>query len=217
MTIQPTYHWQFNERKGNTARDAIGGVQASLAKAELNGHGRIGNAIHLLKKDSHVNLGKEVGQFGTSDFTVAFSMKNISTHGDNELDIIGDQVMQGHGNFFSVRLTDRKIFFHVDENSKGKHYVKVATKRLSTVPNRAWFHVAVVRKGRTIQIYIDGVLAAEAASTTGIANIRSEEHTSELQSQSTISYAVFCLKKKKKKRKRKNKQPREEKEEEETL
>ena len=27
---------------------------------------------------------------------------------------------------------------------------------------------------------------------------RSEEHTSELQSQSTISYAVFCLKKKKK-------------------
>ena len=28
---------------------------------------------------------------------------------------------------------------------------------------------------------------------------RSEEHTSELQSQSTISYAVFCLKKKKKK------------------
>ena len=29
--------------------------------------------------------------------------------------------------------------------------------------------------------------------------IRSEEHTSELQSQSTISYAVFCLKKKKKK------------------
>ena len=29
-------------------------------------------------------------------------------------------------------------------------------------------------------------------------DVRSEEHTSELQSQSTISYAVFCLKKKKK-------------------
>ena len=35
---------------------------------------------------------------------------------------------------------------------------------------------------------------------------RSEEHTSELQSQSTISYAVFCLKKKKKKEKKKQKQ-----------
>ena len=34
-------------------------------------------------------------------------------------------------------------------------------------------------------------------------NIRSEEHTSELQSQSTISYAVFCLKKKKEKKRKK--------------
>src|SRR5881409_2339078 len=33
---------------------------------------------------------------------------------------------------------------------------------------------------------------------------RSEEHTSELQSQSHISYAVFCLKKKKKKKKNKS-------------
>ncbi len=33
---------------------------------------------------------------------------------------------------------------------------------------------------------------------------RSEEHTSELQSQDRISYAVFCLKKKKKNKTRKN-------------
>src|SRR6056300_1785033 len=35
---------------------------------------------------------------------------------------------------------------------------------------------------------------------------RSEEHTSELQSHSEISYAVFCLKKKKKKKPKKKKQ-----------
>ena len=39
----------------------------------------------------------------------------------------------------------------------------------------------------------------------------SEEHTSELQSQFRISYAVFCLKKKKKKRKEKEKEEEEEK------
>ena len=33
--------------------------------------------------------------------------------------------------------------------------------------------------------------------------MRSEEHTSELQSRETISYAVFCLKKKKTKKKKK--------------
>src|SRR6187397_3415290 len=36
----------------------------------------------------------------------------------------------------------------------------------------------------------------------GAAGQRSEEHTSELQSLYTISYAVFCLKKKKKKKKK---------------
>ena len=171
MAVQPQYHWQFNERQETTTVDTVNSAQSSLFKAALKGHGRIGNAIHLLSKDSHVNLGKEVGQFGTSDFTVAFGMKNISNHGDNELDIIGDQTMKGHGNFFSVRLSDRRIFFHVDENSKAKHYVRVQTSRLPMVSNRTWFHVAVVRKGRTIKIYIDGVLAAEAESKTGVANI----------------------------------------------
>ena len=39
----------------------------------------------------------------------------------------------------------------------------------------------------------------------GKALVRSEEHTSELQSQFRISYAVFCLKKKKRKKKKKKK------------
>ena len=56
----------------------------------------------------------------------------------------------------------------------------------------------------------DGSLVGEPTAPVGPANVRqrepvlevaraqrSEEHTSELQSQSTISYAVFCLKKKK--------------------
>ena len=43
---------------------------------------------------------------------------------------------------------------------------------------------------------------------------RSEEHTSELQSQFRISYAVFCLKKKKKKTKKKKKKEEKKKEEE---
>ena len=37
---------------------------------------------------------------------------------------------------------------------------------------------------------------------------RSEEHTSELQSQFRISYAVFCLKKKKKEKEKKKKKKR---------
>ena len=43
---------------------------------------------------------------------------------------------------------------------------------------------------------------AEQGTYFSHAMVRSEEHTSELQSQSTISYAVFCLKKKKKTKKK---------------
>ena len=49
---------------------------------------------------------------------------------------------------------------------------------------------------------------AEGVLWSSLGPDRSEEHTSELQSQSTISYAVFCLKKKKKKREKKKKKKR---------
>src|SRR3546814_12192829 len=45
-------------------------------------------------------------------------------------------------------------------------------------------------------------LKKEKGGLLGIDAIRSEEHTSELQSLMRISYAVFCLKKKKKLRKK---------------
>src|SRR3546814_10076777 len=43
-----------------------------------------------------------------------------------------------------------------------------------------------------------GFAVAAAAARRGADVVRSEEHTSELQSLMRISYAVFCLKKKKK-------------------
>src|SRR3546814_2585524 len=56
-------------------------------------------------------------------------------------------------------------------------------------------HVAHHQKAR----YIHTEIAGDTDMLLG--NVRSEEHTSELQSLMRISYAVFCLKKKKKKRK----------------
>src|SRR3546814_1941729 len=43
----------------------------------------------------------------------------------------------------------------------------------------------------------DVMLAGKIACVAGFGDVRSEEHTSELQSLMRISYAVFCLKKKK--------------------
>ena len=48
------------------------------------------------------------------------------------------------------------------------------------------------------ELTADQVLVIGDISSDPAEKIRSEEHTSELQSRETISYAVFCLKKKKK-------------------
>ena len=47
---------------------------------------------------------------------------------------------------------------------------------------------------------IFGLVSNELCEGKPNLDARSEEHTSELQSRETISYAVFCLKKKKKQR-----------------
>mgnify|MGYP000197292789 CR=1 FL=1 len=58
---------------------------------------------------------------------------------------------------------------------------------------------ATISKAETICIQdIPNPGDSTCTTTYSTGTARSEEHTSELQSQSTISYAVFCLKKKKK-------------------
>src|SRR3546814_8387338 len=49
-----------------------------------------------------------------------------------------------------------------------------------------------------LAIVAAGRICFRRLSGTGLSNLRSEEHTSELQSLMRISYAVFCLTKKKK-------------------
>src|SRR3546814_3280192 len=53
----------------------------------------------------------------------------------------------------------------------------------------AYVHAALAEPGTKVEIEVRGKRLA--------ATVRSEEHTSELQSLMRISYAVFCLKKKK--------------------
>src|SRR3546814_5233118 len=62
--------------------------------------------------------------------------------------------------------------------------------------SRLWHHNAAARLTmRSLSdSFIEAYLAAAGPEVT--ASVRSEEHTSELQSLMRISYAVFCLKKK---------------------
>src|SRR3546814_7952526 len=57
----------------------------------------------------------------------------------------------------------------------------------------------IVLNAPTVTDGVAGMIVVGATATPAIRGIRSEEHTSELQSLMRISYAVFCLKKNNKK------------------
>lgn len=168
--VKPIHHWQFTEREGSTTTDLITGVDSQINKSDWEGHGRIGPALKLHGSGSRVDLGNEVGQFGTGDFTIAFGVISYWAHRSNDLDIIGSRAMRGHGNFFSVRLINvTHLAVEVDQDEQGTHYIRLDTPSLLT--EQKWGHVAIVRQGPTLKVYFDGALVAEKTSTTGVANI----------------------------------------------
>src|SRR3546814_7797500 len=80
-----------------------------------------------------------------------------------------------------------------EANSWAKNFVMVRTDEKGIAINRL--------EGKYLQHFPDDdsykITTAKAISQQPDTPIRSEEHTSELQSLMRISYAVFCLKKKK--------------------
>src|SRR3546814_9174716 len=59
-------------------------------------------------------------------------------------------------------------------------------------------YIHVVQARTALRLHLTtGTMRPIASSVTGWVMLRSEEHTSELQSLMRISYAVFCLQKKK--------------------
>src|SRR3546814_3562613 len=80
---------------------------------------------------------------------------------------------------------------YVNDAFSAAHRAHVSTEGLA--------HKLPAFAGRAMEAELDALQKALGQPEHPVAAVRSEEHTSELQSLMRISYAVFCLKKKKKK------------------
>ena len=179
MTIQPKFHWQFSTNPGSKAVDRASGLTAVLFDIRAGRYGRIGQSIRLdgRKGKPRMAFGNVPGRFGTSDFTIAFGMKAQGTFGEKLLHIMGNRTTSGHGNFFSLRMKNQgELVFEVDENSKGKNYAVLNSTR--PLKDGKWHHIAIVRQGRSLKLYIDGELSEESRSKTGVANITTKANMS---------------------------------------
>ena len=168
------YHWKFGEREGDVLTDSINGAEGNIHSVDMVGYGRIGSAIKVNGTGGRVHLGNEVGQFGTSDFTIAFGINILNTKGENDAYIIGNRNVHGHGNWFSLRLLNKfSLRFEVDENSQGQNHNLVDANNVMH-GDQKWQHIAMVREGKTVRLYVDGDFVAESESETGVANINND-------------------------------------------
>src|SRR3546814_9273755 len=86
---------------------------------------------------------------------------------------------------------EREVTFTFDEPDNRE--LPQIVGQLTIVPKHWWEGVAA--DGKTRDIARTTLEAPLGSGPYKVASVRSEEHTSELQSLMRISYAVFCLKK----------------------
>jgi Concanavalin A-like lectin/glucanases superfamily len=170
MSTQPTpkYHWTFAEIGDSVTNDTVSNATAQLSSVVQSGQGRIGNAIALNGSDSsYISLGREIGQFGRSDFTVAFGVKIARDTRASEL--LGNQTTDSHGNFFTIRFSpEQRILVEIDEDGNETNYIPLSSN--PGLNDDTWHHVAVVRQQNELKLYIDGNLS-DRNSANGVANI----------------------------------------------
>ena len=136
--------------------------------------------VHIDGSDnSFVDFGTAIGQFKTNDFTVAFWFQTTETH--RLFDVAGNRTAGSHGNFFIIRMTGNHesmaqgtVYVEVDQNNKGLNYNAVHSS-VAGLNDGQWHHIATVRKGKLLQLYVDGVLS-NSQSVKGVANINNRKH-----------------------------------------
>src|SRR5207253_1096558 len=113
-----------------------------------------------------VRFGQQV--FGTADFAVAFWLRTTAA---GPQAVLGDRVTAGDGNFFSVCMDDAgHLVAELEQDAAGTN--DVALTSTGVVNDGAFHHVALVRSGTTLSLYLDGALDSSAASA-GVTNLTS--------------------------------------------
>jgi hypothetical protein len=173
MSTLPAHEWFFDEKDGDIAHDWIGEIDATLSYAERASPGYVGiGAIHLSgANNSFVDFSNKVGQFGNTDFTVALWFNTIDAA--QLCDIIGNRTDRGYGSWFSIRMNrSGQVGAEICGDASGKDYIGLISGSVNGLNDGSWHHVAVVRQGNSLSLYVDGslVTAAKAAGAALVSN-----------------------------------------------
>ncbi len=166
------HRWLFDEESGATAYDEAALADGTLGSSATRSAGVFLGAVTISPTgnydgNGYVDFGNEVGAFGDADFTLTHwyrtSFSTLGAHGD----ILGNRTAGSQGNYFGARLVgDGTIVVELAQDSWGSNYQAIAASN-SGVNDGQWHHLAYVRSGVTLSLYIDGALAAQGNAGSG--------------------------------------------------
>ncbi|HBI33866.1 MAG TPA: hypothetical protein DDY44_01795 [Candidatus Moranbacteria bacterium] len=133
---------------------AVGNVTQSSAQSKFGG-----SSVYLDGNGDYLSLAdSEDWAFGTGDFTMDMWVKTTESDGFL-LSQMPSNGAAGVASFYSVVSVDGKVIFVPDYVSYPSHHTITSTV---SVNDDAWHHIAFVRNGAYIRMYIDGTESGTA-------------------------------------------------------
>ncbi len=148
---------------GNTL-DSAGPYSGTFSNATYAG-GRFGQAFSLNGSGQYVALPPALGNFGTGDFTISLWLS--TTSGGN---VISKRASCWGGAYFNGFDMRMGAGLGVELWTSMGYYAVGTPSGYRALNDGAWHHVAVVRQGGTVGLYIDGALASTSAIAGAISD-----------------------------------------------
>ena len=147
-------HWSFDDGSGTIVKDVSGnGNDGTLQGDPQWVAGKYGAALEF-DGDDFVDFGNpDVLNFGTGDWTITAWIKTTQTDRGTIFANGGDNSGGVRYTFATHEANDDRMTLTTDDNS-----TKVQAQGGTVVIDGQWYHVAAMREGTTISVYVNGVL-----------------------------------------------------------
>ncbi|MBK8818575.1 MAG: hypothetical protein IPN49_05585 [Saprospiraceae bacterium] len=111
-------------------------------------------SLHFDGTNDQVNANNTFGNFGTGNFTIEFSIKS-ATPSSNKC-IISKRDFCGCVNFWNIiQRNDGKLMVEGSQNASCGNGTNVTSNNI--ISDNNWHHIAIVRSGTSLKIYIDWI------------------------------------------------------------
>lgn len=139
--------------------------QRNVSLVMTDGTGTAASALKFDGKDDFVDFGTSMGNFGTNDFTIEllFQTTDLSLQS-----LMSKREVCANSSFWDINIVGGRVSFELDNDATGANYSALTTDVLYN--DGLWHHLAVVRSGKTVTMYIDGLLV-RTNTTAAVVNV----------------------------------------------